>query len=172
VSRGVILPAQRTDWNTPKWIVDNVLATFRAPIDLDPCSNPTSIVPATRRVELPEDGLAVPWEGNVYVNPPYGRGLEAWFKKAEEAPRQNAASVLMLVPAGTSNKAWQRYVKGSVDVSVCFLAGRVRFLGAVAGAAFSSAVILWTRRGDLHFRFADVWNKDGLVMQECESHGT
>lgn len=168
MSRGVILPAQRTDWNTPKWIIDNVIRTFGV-IDLDPCSNAASIVPAIRRVELPEDGLLVPWSKRVYANPPYGRGLEAWFKKAAESA---AADVLMLVPAGTSNKAWHRYVKGCIDVSVCFLAGRVRFLGATTGAAFSSAVILWSRSDDLHLRFADVWNADGLVMQEAESHGT
>ena len=168
--RPVILPSQRTDWNTPKWIVDLVRKTFGT-IDLDPCDNARSIVPAITKYRLPErDGLVLPWPGNVYVNPPYGRGLDAWFARAAAKPNKEGGAVIMLVPAAPSRKCWQRYVKGNTDAQVCFLSGRVRFLGAPTGAAFGSAVILWSGNDDLHRRFAALWQPEGLVMEESESH--
>lgn len=57
-------------WCTPKWLADAL-----GPFDLDPCSNERSHIHATRRIQLPEDGLATPWDGSVFCNPPYSAPL-------------------------------------------------------------------------------------------------
>jgi hypothetical protein len=58
------------EWYTPKHIFDALGLTF----DLDPCSPPEeSSVPAKQTYSLPFDGLAAPWHGLVWMNPPYSR---------------------------------------------------------------------------------------------------
>jgi hypothetical protein len=46
-------------------------------IDLDPASNARAqlIVKAARDFTIEDDGLAHPWRGRVWLNPPYHRGL-------------------------------------------------------------------------------------------------
>ena len=52
-------------------------------IDLDPCSNSREIpnVPAARHYTAQDNGLVQPWEGRVFLNPPFGPGVEQWFSK-------------------------------------------------------------------------------------------
>jgi hypothetical protein len=72
---GYIGTSKRTDWCSPDRVVDVVRNAFGGTIDLDPCSNPKSIVGARLAWELPrDDGLAQVWgDGRIYANPPWGR---------------------------------------------------------------------------------------------------
>jgi hypothetical protein len=57
------------DWYTPPAIFDALGLTF----DLDPCSpGPEHWVPARRVYTIADDGLAQPWYGVVFMNPPFG----------------------------------------------------------------------------------------------------
>jgi hypothetical protein len=65
-------------WLTPPHIID-ALGEF----DLDPCAapEPRPWRTAERHVALPDDGLAMPWEGRVWLNPPYSREAVKWLRK-------------------------------------------------------------------------------------------
>jgi hypothetical protein len=68
------------DWYTPRWIFDALGLTF----DLDPCSpGAEHWVPARRVYTIYNDGLAQPWSGLVFMNPPLGgrNGQVPWLKK-------------------------------------------------------------------------------------------
>lgn len=68
------------DWYTPPAIFEALGETF----DLDPCSpGPNHWVPARRVMTIYEDGLRQPWEGYVFMNPPFGgrNGHVPWLKK-------------------------------------------------------------------------------------------
>jgi len=55
---------------TPKHIFDSLGLSF----DLDVCApNHGAFVPAKQRYSLPFDGLAAPWFGLVWMNPPYSK---------------------------------------------------------------------------------------------------
>ena len=56
---------------TPKSLFDQLDIEF----DLDPasCSRELSAVPARRIYTVEDDGLSLPWEGRVWMNPPYSK---------------------------------------------------------------------------------------------------
>jgi hypothetical protein len=177
------------DWCTPPKLVDLVVACFGGRVDLDPCANPWSMVSeltgaqeymlpswdsgthvwsSGRRVRtLFGDGISRPWLGHVFVNPPYGRDLDIFMDRALRAAMSDEqASVIMLLPAKTSRRCWQRAVPKAA--AVAFLGGRIQFLlpdGRDFGATFSSSLVLWTRDRELTHRFSLVLDgKAGHVM--------
>lgn len=138
-----LMKSERTDWNTPIEVV-NIIRQFarNGEIWLDPCSNRESVVGA--KVELEADGLASTWKGPglTYVNPPYGRQIGQWTKKAfDEA--QSGAEVLMLLPARTDT-AW--FYDCWAANALCFWLGRIKFQGARHSAPFPSVFVYFGPR--------------------------
>lgn len=106
---------------------------------LDPCSTHEN-AKCGRHFTLAEDGLAQDWEQEtVFMNPPYGRAISLWMRKAYEQSL-GGATVVCLVPARTDTKWWHDFaMKGEVR----FLKGRLKFNGGKNGAPFPSAVIVF-----------------------------
>lgn len=145
----------KNDWNTPADVLD-LLDAF-GPIALDPCSNATSLVNATVRVSLPDDGLAVAWsdrDGLVFVNPPYGRSIGQWVRKG-----LTADEIVMLVPARTDTEWWHASARHFDRIA--FWRGRIRFHGAASGAPFPSAFLYSGPRAGL---FEDVFREKAWVV--------
>ena len=157
---GAIHSTGKTDYNTPPDLVAVVREFFGGTIDLDPCSNPTSVVGATRELMLDrgEDGLQVAWTGKVFVNPPFGRGAEAWVRKAERYC--GVVEVVMLLPVDTSTRLWQDIILPGF-AAVCFLRGRPKFLGAKTGIPKPCAFLYYGADED---RFRDVFGKIGRCL--------
>ena len=93
------------EWCTPAKYVSVVRNFFGGEIDLDPCSNNSSIVKATIEYKLPEkDGLKESWNfQKIYVNPPYGadreRGttIKNWLAKCFLANQDYKSEVIALI---------------------------------------------------------------------------
>lgn len=84
------------------------------------------------------NGLIQPWGGEVcWMNPPYGREIGKWMKKAYES----GVKVVCLVPSRTDTAWWHDYaMKGEIE----FIRGRLKFGGAKNSAPFPSAVVVFT----------------------------
>ena len=173
--------AKRTDWETPRDLFDSLWEEFGG-FDLDPaCEYGQYTADRIRKTggqnyvetkhwerECPEgcylDGLAQPWHGKVFLNPPYGRGeIEPWIEKAvREVSEGRAEKVVALLPARTGTKWFQRYVlegawkddnypDGYVNFCnpftslVRFLPGRLTFEGAKDCAPFPSVIVVWSK---------------------------
>jgi phage N-6-adenine-methyltransferase len=68
------------EWATPQAFFDTIADKY-GPFHLDPCAtaeNAKAVDFFTRE----QDGLAHPWHGTVWMNPPYGREIGKWVAKA------------------------------------------------------------------------------------------
>jgi site-specific DNA-methyltransferase (adenine-specific) len=128
------------NWETPQEFFDKLNWRF-GPFDLDPCASASTAKSAKFFTEQ-DDGLTQEWSGHTaFVNPPYGRGIEKWIKKAYEESRKENTKVVMLLPARTDTKYWHQYVMRAEEVY--FIKGRLKFGDSENSAPFPSAVVVF-----------------------------
>ena len=129
--------SSKTDlWATPQTFFDKLNSEFG--FDTDVCALASNAKCA--KFFTPEvNGLTQAWEGVCWVNPPYGRGIGMWLKKAYESS-QKGATVVCLVPSRTDTRWWHDYcMKGEVR----FIKGRLKFGGHNNAAPFPSAIVIF-----------------------------
>lgn len=125
------------EWLTPPDVLDRVIAVLGA-IDLDPCSNEGEPnVPAAAHYTKEDNGLAQPWKGRVFVNPPYGDEVAAWVTRTWEAYESDEIREAILLVASRTDTAWFRSLRA---YHRCFVSGRLHFSGAPNPAPFPSVV--------------------------------
>jgi hypothetical protein len=116
---------------TDEWLTPPELLQALGPFDLDPCSPAPERRPwptAARHYSLPfQDGLVMPWEGRVFLNPPYGNVLERWMERMA-----GHGDGVALIFARTETAAFQRWV-WPVASALLFIDGRLHFHHAVTG---------------------------------------
>ena len=125
---------------TPKYLFDRISSIFN--FSLDACALPENA--KCESYYTPEDdGLSKPW-GGVWCNPPYGREISSWVRKAyEESQKEYNSFVLMLLPARTDTKWWWDWVQGKA--TLFFIKGRVKFGDHNVGAPFPSVLALYMK---------------------------
>lgn len=113
------------EWYTPADIVDRVVATL-GQIDLDPCSNEQTSIPASTHFTKNDDGLSKEWCGKVFMNPPWGTPLKLWAAKlVAEVRAGRVTEAISLTPAQGINRKWfDRFIVGQAQV---FVTGAVKF---------------------------------------------
>lgn len=124
-------------WETPQDFFDGLDAEFR--FDLDACALPEN-AKCARYYTPNQDGLTQPWKGTVWCNPPYGRQIEKWIKKAAQSAAEGA-TVVMLLPARTDTKWFHRYVYGRAEIR--FVRGRLKFGGSTNNAPFPNMICIF-----------------------------
>jgi len=136
--------SSKTDlWATPQAFFDKLNKAHG--FTLDVCA--TSGNAKCDKYLTPEmDGLSVDWQDNVcWMNPPYGREIGKWMKKAYESSQVDwqhlGAKVVCLVPARTDTAWWHDYVIPYGEVA--FIRGRLKFGEAVNPAPFPSAIVIF-----------------------------
>ena len=126
------------NWATPQDFFDKCSDEF-GPFDIDVCAGKENHKCA-RYFSQAENGLAQTWNGKVWMNPPYGRAIGAWMRKAYESA-QAGATVVCLVPARTDTAWWHDCAaKGMIR----FIRGRLKFGGHKHSAPFPSALVVFT----------------------------
>lgn len=126
------------EWSTPQAIFDELDEEFG--FTLDPCATPENAKCAKFFTEA-DDGLAQDWTKDiVFMNPPYGREIGKWVKKAYESA-QGGATVVCLIPARTDTAYWHDYVMKADETR--FIRGRLKFGGHTNSAPFPSAIVIF-----------------------------
>ncbi len=124
------------DWSTPADLFAELNDIFH--FDLDACADAAN-AKCPRYFTLEQNALEQRWEGTVFMNPPYGREIGAFMRKAYEESVLGA-TVVCLVPSRTDTGWWHRYAKRGQIIS---LRGRLRFGNSNASAPFPSAVVIF-----------------------------
>lgn len=114
-----VLTDAREEWFTPPSII-KALGKF----DLDPCApvnRPWDT--AAKHLTVQDDGLNAPWEGRVWLNPPYGRKTGDWLYRLSQHGIGTA-----LIFARTETQFFHDYIWNSpTAVAIFFFKGRLRF---------------------------------------------
>lgn len=128
-------------WETPQAFFDELDREFH--FTLDACANAENAKCARYYTEE-QDGLTQPWDGVVWCNPPYGRTVGRWVKKAAESN----ATVVMLLHARTDTRWFHDYCYQKPDVEIRFVRGRLKFGNLGNDAPFPSMVVIFRRASD------------------------
>lgn len=140
INKGV-LSSNSNEWETPRALFEELKEEFRFTLDV-------AATKENRKTEnyydIKQDGLLQSWDtdGAVWCNPPYGRELHKWVRKAYEESEHNL--VVMLIPARTDTSYWHDYIFPYAEVR--FLRGRLKFSNK-KDAPFPSAIIIFDRKG-------------------------
>jgi phage N-6-adenine-methyltransferase len=130
-----------SNWETPHELFNRLNMKYRFQIDV--CASEENAKCQTFFTE-DVDGLSQEWNAaTCWMNPPYGRAIGKWMKKAYEESLKGA-TVVCLVPARTDTAWWHDFaMKGKIE----FLRGRVKFIHPVEKvsrpAPFPSAIVVF-----------------------------
>jgi phage N-6-adenine-methyltransferase len=113
------------EWETPPEFFDLINRQL-GPFTLDPCAR-AETAKCEQYFTQEDDGLAQPWYGVVWVNPPYS-APRRWVEKAlAEMAAGHANRIVMLLPAAVDTVWFHDLVLPHAEVY--FIRGRLRFLG-------------------------------------------
>jgi len=162
--------SSKTDlWSTPEsfYQKQNEIYNFT----LDPCCT-TENRKCEKHYTIDDDGLAQDWgRETVWMNPPYGREIKAWMKKAYESSLLGA-TVVCLVPSRTDTVWWHEYaMKGEIE----FIKGMLKFGDAKNSAPFPSALVVFEAsqnhslaKHDADVRRSALTDAMTTVFNECD----
>ena len=132
--------SSKTDlWETPQDLFDKLNNEFH--FTLDVCATPEN-AKCEEFYTKEQDGLKQPWKGTVWCNPPYGRQIGEWVRRAFLAS-VSGSTVVMLLPARTDTKWFHDYIYRRNNVEIRFIRGRLKFGGNKNSAPFPSMVVVF-----------------------------
>lgn len=113
---------ERSEKTTVEWLTPPDLVKKLGEFDLDPCTpiNPP-FVHAKTNFTVIDDGLTKSWFGRVYMNPPYGKGMETWIEKLK-----NHGNGIVLIFARTETKCFFNHIWYDAN-AILFVKGRIKF---------------------------------------------
>jgi len=131
--------SERDNWETPQNFFDKLNEEFG--FTLDVCAEDNT-AKCEKYYTKKDDAFTKEWKGVCWMNPPYGRGIGVWLKKAYETS-QNGSTIVCLIPSRTDTKWWHDYIMKSSEIR--FVKGRLKFDGHKNSAPFPSAVVVFKK---------------------------
>lgn len=139
-------------WNTPPQVFESITARYGS-CQVDAAADAeNALCPYFINAEM--NGLESDWNqteedtAQVWLNPPYGRVLRRWARKAlHEIQTGRVSRIIILVPARTETVWFKELVESTFCSHVDFVGSRIRFGGHETdnSAPFPSAVIVLDR---------------------------
>lgn len=133
----VMFSSKNMEWETPQEFFNKLNAEFK--FNLDVCALPYN-AKCKEYFTPKQDGLKQDWKGVCWMNPPYGRKIGKWIKKAYTESLKGA-TVVCLIPARTDTKYWHDYCMKASEIR--FVKGRLKFGESNNSAPFPSAVVIF-----------------------------
>lgn len=136
--KNVHFSSETDQWATPQAFFDELNKIYKFTLDVCAEAHNTKC----KRFITPEvDGLQVGWDNEtVWMNPPYGREIGKWVKKASEA---KGGVVVCLLPARTDTKYFHEYIYHNPRATIRFIKGRLKFGNSTNSAPFPSMLVIY-----------------------------
>jgi site-specific DNA-methyltransferase (adenine-specific) len=140
------------EWETPDAVFQPLKKEFNILIDV--CANAENTKCKTY-FDRKLNGLTANWaeklkfvsmtivgnrEAACWMNPPYGRGIDKWIKKAYDESLRGVTTVA-LIPARTDTSWFHNYIHDKQEVR--FIKGRIKFVDAESSAPFPSMIVIF-----------------------------
>lgn len=135
----VMFSSKSDMWETPQCLFDKLNSKFH--FDIDVCATKEN-AKCKKFYTKKQNGLLQEWKGVCWCNPPYGREIIKWVRKASISAK-NGAIVVMLIPARTDTKWFHDYIYKKDNVKIKFIRGRLKFGNAQNSAPFPSMLVLF-----------------------------
>jgi phage N-6-adenine-methyltransferase len=152
------------EWYTPVDII-RVARSVLGAIDLDPASSEQAQgnVQALQYFTLADDGLAQPWHGKVWLNPPYAQPhIENFADKMIEEVTAGRVTAAIMLTHNYSDTAWFQKLATKAN-AVCFPRGRIRFVAPDGALAAPTQGQTFFYFGNDSSRFNETFCALGLV---------
>ena len=139
-----LFTSNKQDWETPRIFFNKLNEKYHFKWDLASSKNNAK---CGHYFTSDDNSLEKNWDdldGNLFLNPPYGRELKRWVKKASETNLKNSQYLVMLIPSRTDTSYWHDYIFNHAEIK--FLRGRLKFeVDGVSGdaAPFPSALVIY-----------------------------
>lgn len=138
-----LMSSNSNEWATPISFYQELDKEFH--FTLDPCATDENHK-CSKYYTINDDGLSKSWDNErVFCNPPYGREISKWVKKAYEE-NEKGAFVVMLLPARTDTKYFHEYIYNKHEIR--FLKGRLKFNESKQSAPFPSMIVIMNGSDD------------------------
>ena len=125
----IIRNSSNNERYTPKYIIQLARKTMGG-IDIDPASCEVAnnfLVNAIQYFDKDTNGLLQEWNGRIWLNPPYDRGLiEAFVDKLLEEYRMGRTTDAVVLTNNASETRWYGRLLEKAT-AICIISGRIRF---------------------------------------------
>jgi hypothetical protein len=170
------ISSKNNEWYTPAKYVD-AARELMGGIELDPasCKQANETVKAARYYDISENGFDKPWEGKVWLNPPYGyssgkSNQEVWSARLiEQYTAGITTEAVLLVNAAVDTKWYHRLFQYSERephfFPVCFPDHRVNFSTPEPSSSGSTHGSAFIYLGTQTRKFFLIFSQFGLVMK-------
>lgn len=129
--------SEKHDWETPIELFNALNNEFN--FNLDVCASKENKKCENYFCEE-DNALWKEWNGNCFMNPPYGRGIEWWVQKAyNESQKGNI--IVCLLPVRSDTKWWHFYCMKSFEIRL--LTRRLTFSKYNNKAPFPCAIVIF-----------------------------
>lgn len=136
MNTNLMFSSKTPEWETPQDFYNKLDAEFK--FSLDPCATKEN-AKCKKFFTIEDDGLKKSWDNEiVFCNPPYGREISLWVRKASMA---RGGCVVLLIPARTDTAYFHDYIYQRTEIR--FLRGRLKFGNNKNSAPFPSMVIIF-----------------------------
>jgi site-specific DNA-methyltransferase (adenine-specific) len=144
--QNVHFQSSNKEWETPQELFLPLKERFN--IVLDVCATVKNSK-CKAYFDKKANGLTADWalvnhfgvkNPSCWMNPPYGRGIEHWVRKAHEESLKGVTTVALL-PARTDTSWFHGYIHNKHEVR--FIKGRIKFVDAPSSAPFPSMIVIF-----------------------------
>jgi ParB family chromosome partitioning protein len=142
-------------------------------IDLDPasCEAAQEVIMAETYFTKEDNGLDKPWNGNVFLNPPYSHPAVKHFvdKLLRELKIGNVKQAILLTNNNTDTNFFQDAARQAA--AVCFTKGRINFLKPDGSTSSPTNGQVFYYFGHRKKKFIEVFSKFGILMKAEQDAG-